>query len=209
VKRAPERRPTRPRKGAGAPAKARARREVPTVAFESADGWRRFLDGQGTASPGAWLVFYKAGARRRGVAYGDALDEALCVGWIDSLVKRRDPDSYLRKFTPRTDPARWSAANLERVRRLLAEGRVTARGRAVLAPRPVPPIAPGHPALPPWLRRLFVAQAPAWANYQALAPSYRRTYLRWVTSAKREETRLRRGVELSFALARGEKLGLK
>jgi len=173
--------------------------------------WRRWLDRFGGSAREVWLVFWKKGSGREGVRYGAALDEALCVGWIDSLVKARDADSYARKFTPRTDASRWSPSNLERVRRLESEGRMTERGRAVLRPaaRPASGGSAGPAAPPRWLTAALAARPPARENFRALPPSLRRTYLRWVTSAKLPATRARRARELASVLARGERLGLK
>lgn len=184
----------------------------PTVECRNRAQWRRWLDRSGQSAREVWLVFFKKGVGKAGVSYAEALDEALCVGWIDSLVKRRDEESYLRKFTPRTDSSRWSRSNLERVSRLESEGRMTARGRAVLKPAAAPVAGTGsdEPGPPPrWLRAALAERPPAWKNFLELPPSLGRTYLRWVTCAKREETRARRAAELATVLARGERLGLK
>ena len=175
--------------------------------------WRRWLARNGKRKKEIWLVQFRKGSPGTAVAYDDALDEALCFGWIDSLVKRIDRDRYARKFTRRTNPLAWSALNRKRMERLIAEGRVTRAGLAVAgyrnAPQPVEPRPSIPDRFPPALAAVIRQDPRAWSAFRALAPSHRRAYIGWVTGAKREETRLRRLTEAVRVLACGEKLGLK
>src|SRR5271157_3025485 len=93
--------------------------------------WRTWLAGNHDKEErGIWLVFYKRGAGRPSVAYEESVEEALCFGWIDSIIKRIDDDRYCRKFTPRRGDSRWSNTNKKRVEKLIKEGRMTQFGLA-------------------------------------------------------------------------------
>jgi uncharacterized protein YdeI (YjbR/CyaY-like superfamily) len=92
--------------------------------------WRRWLAKEHGRSPGIWLVFDKKSSRSDRLAYGDAVEEALCFGWIDSVVRRLDDARYVQLFTPRKAKSTWSRSNKMRVERLLAEGLMAAAGLA-------------------------------------------------------------------------------
>ena len=183
--------------------------------------WRAWLEKHHESETEVWLVFFKSHTGRPGIAYEDAVEEALCVGWVDSLVRRIDDERYGRKFTPRRKTSKWSALNLRRVAKLLREGRMTPAGMAKITsplpdadrrapePQPLSHGARRQEKLAPKMERTLRANSTASRNFWKLAPSYRRTYVRWVMSAKREETRERRFRELLGVLARGEKLGMK
>jgi uncharacterized protein YdeI (YjbR/CyaY-like superfamily) len=139
------------------------------------------------------------------VTYDEAVEEALCFGWIDGIVRRIDDERHMQRFTPRVDLRRWSQSNLDRFARLEAEGRMTDAGRAkrpagVVASPPPARVESGD-APPDWMRRALAARPRAARFFESLAPGYRRDYVRYVTEAKREETRLRR---LELALRRLE-----
>lgn len=114
--------------------------------FETPSLWREWLSVHHATEKVIWLIFYKVHTRRGGLRYDEALDEALCFGWIDSIVKRLDDERYLQKFTPRTNTFKWSDANVARVRRLITEGRMTDIGlakvgdRAILEREPIEPV---------------------------------------------------------------------
>jgi uncharacterized protein YdeI (YjbR/CyaY-like superfamily) len=95
--------------------------------------WRRWLRAHHASERVIWLVFNKQTTSRLSLFYDDALDEALCWGWIDSIVRRIDDLTYARRFTRRTNTSKWSEVNIKRMRRLLAEGRVHPAGRAVVS----------------------------------------------------------------------------
>ena len=178
--------------------------------------WRQWLKRHHASKDGIWLVFNKKDSGLKRLPYEDAVEEALCYGWVDSLIRRIDEKRYARKFTPRRRGSRWSLLNRRRVARLIKEGRMTAAGLSVLdfslAPRkmdirtnvPRPPLRP-----PGFLTRALKDNGKAWTNFKAMAPSYRRLYIRWITAAKKEETRTRRLRESVERLSRNQKLGLK
>jgi uncharacterized protein YdeI (YjbR/CyaY-like superfamily) len=189
-----------------------------TLHVTSRSEWRAWLEEHNDKETEVWLFYYKAHTGKPRVPYEDAVEEALCFGWIDSIVRRLDDESYAQKFTPRRSTSTWSASNRRRLVKLIGEGRMTPAGLAKVGD----PAAAGpgqgdrdgtdrrpDPVLPPPMRRALMANEKAWAFFNRLAPSYRRTYIRWVMSAKRPETRDRRLQELADTLAQDRKLGLK
>src|SRR5512144_3276509 len=102
--------------------------------FEAPDAasWRAWLAAHHAKAKGVWLVFAKKHTGKPCIGYDEALDEALCYGWIDGVIKRIDEESYLRKFTPRSNTTNWSPKNRKRVAELISEGRMTKSGLAVL-----------------------------------------------------------------------------
>ena len=177
--------------------------------------WRAWLEKHHASEKVVWLVYYKKHSGKPRIPYDDAVEEALCFGWIDSIVKTLDDERYLQKFTPRTNTVKWSRLNLERVKKLLREGRMTAAGRAKLPSDLETPtsVAPKRFSADSLLPDLFASalhsNSAAAENFWKLAPSYRRKYVGWVMTAKKEETRQRRLAEAIRLLERNEKLGLK
>ena len=180
---------------------------------QTPDQWRKWLDEHHDSESEVWLVFHKVHTDRRSIAYSDAVDEALCFGWVDSLVKRLDDSRYARKFTPRRADSRWSTTNPNRYAALKACGRLRPAGinRAptdrTYGPRP--PRFHMATTLPPYIQAALRKQPAAWRYFQGLAPSHRRRYTGWIECAKREETKARRLQEAIRLLTAGKPLGLK
>ena len=171
--------------------------------------WRAWLAAHHTSSPGVWLVFYKAHTGVKSIVYEEMVREALCFGWVDSLVKRLDDNRYAIKVTPRKPTSKWSDINRRRWNELKAAGELAAPGLAA-APTansyaPHPPI----PQLPAYVAKAFKANRTAWQHFQGLAPTYRRDFVVWIHTAKRPETREKRIRESIELLSAGKKLGLK
>jgi uncharacterized protein YdeI (YjbR/CyaY-like superfamily) len=99
---------------------------------ETADEWRGWLEEHADVERDIWLVFYKKGREKRGIVLSEAIEEALCFGWVDSQMKGIDALSYALRFTPRGKRSSWSPANRDLARRLIREGRMSERGRAAL-----------------------------------------------------------------------------
>jgi uncharacterized protein YdeI (YjbR/CyaY-like superfamily) len=183
--------------------------ELKTLEVTSRRQWRAWLTKHHTSSPGIWLAFHKAHTGLKSMSYEDTVREALCFGWIDSLVKRLDDDRYALKVTPRKPTSKWSAINRKRWKELKAAGLLTPAGLAAAptkntyAPRPV------IPDLPVYIANAFKADSKAWEFFRQLAPTYRRNFVVWIHIAKRPETRARRIRESIALLAAGQKLGLK
>jgi uncharacterized protein YdeI (YjbR/CyaY-like superfamily) len=184
-----------------------------TLVVETLDRWRDWLDKYHASESEVWLVFYKQQTGVASIDYDDALDEALCFGWVDSLVKRLDDRRYARKFTPRRPDSRWSTKNRQRYEALKASRRLkpagierppTDRG---YGPRPARLPMPSQ--LPAYIQAALSKHPAALRHFEALPPSQRRRYLAWIESAKQEETKLRRLKEALRLLDGGKVLGLK
>ena len=170
--------------------------------------WRGWLAKHSATESEVWLIFHKQHTGKPSVAYDDAVDEALCYGWIDSLIKRIDDDRYARKFTPRKADSTWSTANLKRYAALRADKRLTAAGIA-RSPEGRPVVdAPRHATIPVYIEQALKRDSRAWKFFDSLAPSYRRLYLTWIDTAKREETRQHRLRQAIDMLRAGRKPGL-
>lgn len=155
--------------------------------------WRNWLTKHHRSQSEVWLVFYKQHTGRPSVAYEDSVNEALCFGWIDSLIKRLDDDRYARKFTPRRPGSYWSLSNRKRYADLRAQGRLMAAGKKLAPPGGSAEVSePPGGQVPSYMRRALKLRPAARAFFQCLAPGYRRLYVNWVDSAKRHETKLRR-----------------
>jgi uncharacterized protein YdeI (YjbR/CyaY-like superfamily) len=179
----------------------------------SPDQWRDWLDQHHASETEVWVTFFKRHTDAASIRHKDALDEALCFGWVDSLVKRLDDRRYAVKFTPRRPDSRWSAVNRKRYAELKAMGRLkrpgiarppTARGSA-----PRPPRLSMPARLPAYIQTALRKRPRALRNFEALSPEQRRRYYAWIESAKREVTKLRRLEEAIRLLASGQVLGLK
>jgi uncharacterized protein YdeI (YjbR/CyaY-like superfamily) len=174
------------------------------------DQWRNWLAEHHDSEAEVWLIFHKCHTGRTCIAYSDALDEALCFGWIDSLIKRMDDDRYARKFTPRKPDSRWSDVNRKRYAQLKASGRLMPPGidRAPTN-RGYEKRRPGSWRVPPYVRKALAKHPTASREFNRLAPSHRRHYVGWIDSAKQQETKMRRLREAIRLLNKGQKLGLK
>jgi uncharacterized protein YdeI (YjbR/CyaY-like superfamily) len=183
--------------------------------FYAANGqeWRRWLEKNHKTEDEVWLIYYKKASKLPRVPYDDAVREALCFGWVDSLVKRIDDEKYAQKFTPRKNHARWSDLNKKRARELIEQGKMTDAGLAVIdegvldareAPRPR-----RVRTIPEFMEKALNSNKKARQNFDNLAPSYKQLYIGWITNAKREETQKRRLAEAIRLLAQNKKLGLK
>ncbi len=175
--------------------------------------WRKWLEIHHDTETEVWLVYTKKGAEQPSVTYLESLEEALCFGWIDSLIQRIDDEKYARKFNPRRAGSKWSELNKHLVAKLVNEGLMTEAGLAKVdftlpeadAPRPKRPALP----LPDWLKAGLMTSRQAWENFNRLPPTHKRTYIGWISDAKREETRQRRMREAIRMLEKNERLGMK
>jgi len=184
-----------------------------TFLAQTVDQWREWLANHYDSESEVWLIFHKQHTGVVSIDYQDALDEALCFGWVDSLIKRLDDRRYARKFTPRRPESRWSDVNRKRYAELKASARLKSCGlkRAptgrTYAARPARFELPSK--LPDYIQTALRKQPAALGSFEALAPSHRRRYVGWIESAKREETKHRRLKEAIHLLAAGKLLGLK
>ena len=178
--------------------------------------WRAWLAQNHNCFSEIWLVYYKKETGQPTLDYKETLDEALCYGWVDSIIKKLDEERYARKFTPRREESSWSLVNKTRVEELTAAGRMAAPGLAKVAAAKqsgawdAPTTKPETEFEIPAEFGLALDEHPeAKQFFESLAMSYRKQYFYWVASAKREATRQKRIAESIQLLSEGKKLGLK
>lgn len=184
-------------------------RQLPLLELRNRREWRKWLEKHHASSPGVWLVFSRRHTGLQSPTYEDTVRDALCFGWIDSLIKGLDEERYARKFTPRQPTSKWSDINRNRWRELDAAGLLAPAGLAAAptgnryAPRPA------IPEMADDFAKALEANPRARRFFQQLAPTYRRHFMAWIHTARRPETREKRLRESIALLAAGKKLGLK
>ncbi len=188
--------------------------------FSSRESFRKWLKENHNTSPGIWMIYYKKHVAIDSVSYREALEEALCFGWIDSIIKKIDNDRYARKFTPRSNTSNWSEINRKLFSELVNKGLMTEAGLKKYGisgagsdeTRTAAPLKlrkSKNLGVPDYILKEFAENEPALKNFNALALSHKRNYVLWITTAKREETIKNRIAESIRLLRDNKKLGLK
>ena len=179
------------------------------------DDWGAWLKRNHSSQKEVWLVFYKKHTGKPRIPYDDAVEEALCYGWIDSTVKRIDDEKYAQKFTPRNEKSNWSELNKKRARKMMKAERMTEVGLAKfrqagrqknIETQDKPPRK--RLVTPPDLKKALSVNKKALENFHNFAPSYRRLYIGWITNAKRKETREKRIKQTVKWATEGKKPGM-
>ena len=170
----------------------------PKICIANRHDWRAWLEDHHDSESFVWLVLFKKSSGTQGISYREALEEALCFGWIDGLKKGIDRDRYAFRFSPRKRNSKWSPANIELAEGLIATGKMTPAGlhafeirqtydEAFLEKR-----AATHIELPDELAKVLQSNAKAWKIFGALSPGDRKQYIAWMTSANMPKTARRR-----------------
>jgi uncharacterized protein YdeI (YjbR/CyaY-like superfamily) len=167
------------------------------IYFETPGDFRAWLEEHHESAKELWVGFYKKSSGKPSITWPEAVDQALCFGWIDGIRKSVNAESYTNRFTPRRPRSNWSAVNVRRVQELTEAGLMRPSGIAAFQQRTEENTAvysyeQTEAQLGAEYERQFQANEAAWSFFQAQPPWYRKTATRWVTSAKREETRLKR-----------------
>ncbi len=177
--------------------------------------WRAWLEENHAKEKEVWLIYFKKHTGKPRIPYDDAVEEALCFGWIDSIVRKIDDERYCQKFTPRKENSNWSMLNKQRVEKLRKNGRMTKAGLEKIKAAKVN----GS-----WDKRLASEQFfdmpteladgldknPIAKDYfDSLSPSFRKQYIGWIASAKKKETKQRRVSETISLMKKKQKLGMK
>ena len=186
--------------------------ELPEVRiFRSAGDFRAWLERHHDRATELWVGYYKKGVAKVSIRYPEAVEEALCFGWIDGQSRRISDEVAGQRFTPRRRGSGWSAVNIARMAELEAAGRLRPAGRRAFEERDRRKDASSSyerepQSLPDDWRARFESDAEAWSYWQSETPSYRRTATHWVLSAKRTETRERRFSTLVADSAAGRRV---
>jgi uncharacterized protein YdeI (YjbR/CyaY-like superfamily) len=179
--------------------------------FKTAAAFERWLKVHHATKTELWVGLYKKHAAHRGMTYAEAVDVALCWGWIDGVLRRVDADRTMQRYTPRKPRSIWSLVNVGKVERLLAAGRMQPPGIAAYEARDakrtgVYSFEKAAASFTPAQRRELKGNAAAWKWFAAQPPGYRKLATHWVTSAKQEATRARRLAALIRHSAKGKRL---
>jgi uncharacterized protein YdeI (YjbR/CyaY-like superfamily) len=182
-----------------------------TMQFASSNEWRAWLEANHTAEKELWLILYKSRAASKGLSYREALDEALCFGWIDGTLKRIDDEKHMIRFSPRKSRSIWSQANRARVEKLIAQGRMREAGLAKIDQAK----ANGEwyrefsndegPIVPADLIDALKGNKTAKNNFESFPPSLKQQFAYWITTAKKPETREKRIRETVARAERNER----
>ncbi|MEM9832784.1 MAG: YdeI/OmpD-associated family protein [Bacteroidota bacterium] len=182
------------------------RKDIPQYYPETRQQWRAWLVENHTNSDGVWLVYYKKNTNKPTVTYDEAVEEALCFGWIDSIPNKLDDKRFKQLFSPRNLKSPWSKLNKERVALLLENGSMTEAGLAKIEAAkengywtiydPVEALK-----IPNDLQEALSANPSAESYFAAFAPTYKKGILWWIISAKRPETRQKR-INKTVAMAK-------
>lgn len=179
--------------------------------FRDAGSFGRWLASHHASESELWVGLYKKHAAHRGMTYPQAVEEALCWGWIDGVMRRMDEDRVMQRFTPRKAKSTWSLVNVAKVAALKKAGRMQPAGLATFKARD--PVRTGiysfeqpTAAFSPGSAKRFRADRKAWKWFAAQTPSYRKAAMHWVEAAKRPDTRARRLQQLIEHSGAGKKL---
>lgn len=172
--------------------------------------FRAWLQANHATATELWVGYYKKASGKAGMVYREALEQALCFGWIDGRVNSIDASRYMQRFTPRRARSYWSAVNIRKARALIAAGHMAEPGLAAFRKRGAAP--PGRysnenkdVALDAAMLNRFKTRRKAWRWFEGQPPGFRRLAVHWVTSGKKEETRQSRLATLIACAARGER----
>ena len=181
--------------------------EPAPIYFESPQAFYDWLEEHHATEAEVYVGFHKQHTGKRAMSWSEAVDQALCFGWIDGRVNKIDDDRYMQRFTPRKPTSNWSKVNVEKVARLIEEGLMRPAGLAAFEKRTDQRTGvysfERQPKLPPEYEARLRANTAAAQYFESRPPSYRRTAIHLVMSAKREETRERRLQQLIEDSANG------
>lgn len=181
--------------------------------FASQQKFRQWLEKHYDTATELWVGFYKVSSKNKGMTYHEAVEEALCFGWIDGIRKSLDAESYTNRFTPRKPRSNWSNINVKHIERLTKEGRMHPAGLKAYEARDdkrtgIYSFENEPKKLPPVYEKKFKANKAAWKFYESQPAGYKRITVHWVTRAKQEATREKRLAELIRDSQNGERIKL-
>jgi len=173
--------------------------------------WRDWLQKNHQSVKSVWLVYFKKHTGKLSVQYAEAVEEALCFGWIDGQIKRIDEERYMQRYTPRTSKSKWSMPNIERAEKLIQLGKMTDTGlkvysNAMKAKMIVPNVK--NFSISPDFQAALEKNSFAWYNYRKFSPSVQLSFVYWVSSVKTEAMRQKRIAKALALLEKNEKLGI-
>jgi uncharacterized protein YdeI (YjbR/CyaY-like superfamily) len=166
--------------------------------FINRKAWRNWLSKNFDKADYIWLLFYKVKTRKKSVRYPEAVEEAICFGWIDGILKRIDAEKHMQRFTPRKPKSIWSKLNKERAKRMIETGRMTEAGLAKIKEAKKSGwwdnayTTRGNNIMSAEMKKVLMSDKEAWKNFQNFSKSAQNNYIFYVNYAKREETKKKR-----------------
>lgn len=177
--------------------------------------WRAWLEKNYSTAKEVWLVYYKAHTGKPGIPYGDSVEEALCFGWIDGIIKKLDDERFGRKFMPRKIKSKWSESNKKRAEKMIRQRKMTEAGMVRIREAKesgewsTVRVRSKELMIPLFFEEALAKNKKALEYFNNLAPSYKRNFVGWVSNAKQEKTRMKRLAEAMWLLEQNRKLPLK
>jgi uncharacterized protein YdeI (YjbR/CyaY-like superfamily) len=182
--------------------------------FKDNQGWHNWLEQNHNKEKEAWLFIYKKRSKQTGIRYEEALEEALCFGWIDGKMKSIDSDKFILRYSPRKAKSVWSKINKDKAELLIAQGRMTTGGLVKINEAKkngcwdAAYTNKTRDEIPPDLKKALLENIIAWNHFEGFANSYQNMYIGWVIGAKTEETRRKRIIEVVRRSALNMKPGM-
>ncbi|HCC71517.1 MAG TPA: hypothetical protein DEQ09_10265 [Bacteroidales bacterium] len=187
-----------------------------TLHVTGREEWREWLETNHKKEKEIWLIYYKKHTCEPRIPYDDAVEEAICYGWIDSIIKRIDENTYCQKFTPRSRNSKWSEMNIRRAEKMISNGRMSSHGMGLFEQTKKDPSlilktekTPSIVEIPEDLDNKLHNTGKAFRYFISFPKSYRMMCIRWINAAKKDETRKHRITEVAEKASKGEKIGLK
>jgi uncharacterized protein YdeI (YjbR/CyaY-like superfamily) len=186
------------------------RGKVKTLYAPSADAWRNWLERHHNTEKNIWLIIYRKESKTKSVYYPEAVDEALCFGWVDSKPNKRDNESFYQFFAKRNPKSNWSKINKEKVERLIKANKMTPTGMEMISMAKTRGTwnaldEVDELVIPPDLKKALKTLPSALTNFEAFPKSVKRGILEWILNAKLPETRMKRVTETATLAAKNER----
>ncbi|OGG04772.1 hypothetical protein A2Z33_05665 [Candidatus Gottesmanbacteria bacterium RBG_16_52_11] len=172
--------------------------------------WRSWLQRNHKSKEGIWFIYYKKHTGKPSVPYAEAVEEAICFGWIDGQIKKIDDEKYMQRYSPRTSKSVWSEINVERAKKMIKQGVMAESGlkafrEGTKTNKRVP--SSKNFSVPAYFKEAITKNKIAWENFQKFSPSSKLAYVYWVGTAKTDETRQKRIKKSVEQLAKNKKFG--
>lgn len=177
--------------------------------------WRAWLEKNCGTAKEVWLVYYKMHTGKPSIPYGDSVEEALCFGWIDGIIKKLDDEKFGRKFMPRNIKSKWSESNKKRAEKMILQRKMTEAGMIRIREAKengewsTVHVRSKELIIPSFFEEALTKNKKAFEYFNSLVPSYKRNFVGWVSDAKQEKTRMKRLAEAMWLLEQNKKLPLK
>jgi len=194
------------------------KQEYKTTHPKTRSDWRKWLEKNHSTAPGIWMIYYKKETGKRKFDMAEAVEEALCFGWIDSVAQKLDDERTMQKFTPRKPKSVWSKINKQRIQKLIEQKLMTPAGLTKIEQAKEngswdtlnsSDLHTDNNSIPDDLRKILSKNKKAMANFLAFPPSYRKRFFFWIDSAKTPVTKAARIKQTLLMAAANKKPGLK